>query len=250
MQDYSTQVATDISAFLIQHDDLSLKLRDKAENQFAEMESRVCPRVIADAREFASNMDTYTIVEYLLAYDLYQRVGFAIQPSLDLSQPPLLGWSLVDMPWRTAILASITAVLNRRVSRWVFAIAWSVWICILLLQPEANPIIDLGLPSGPQTLVRETFFTSLHVIAFATTCALWCWTWLGHLRLQSSLVIACVIAIAMGAATESLQSLTPDRHPSLFDFAANVVGTFLAARLIWQRHRVQTTHNPADAGID
>ncbi len=154
------------------------------------------------------------------------------------------------MPWRISILASITAVLNTRVSRWVFAIAWSVWISILLLQPEANPIIDLGLPSGPQTLVRETFFTSLHVIAFATTCALWCWTWLGHLCLQSSLVIACVIAIALGAATEALQSLAPDRHPSLFDFAANVVGTFMAASLIRRRYKAQATHNPANAGID
>lgn len=122
--------------------------------------------------------------------------------------------------------------------RWLAALAWSILLSILLLQPESDPVFNLGLPAGPQTLAREAFFTTVHVLAFAITCVLWFWTWRGHLPFPASLALGCVMAMALGAATEFLQAFAPDRYPSAIDLIANVFGTILAANLIW-RHRSQ-----------
>ncbi len=119
--------------------------------------------------------------------------------------------------------------------RWTAAIAWSVWITILLIQPEADPIINLGLPTGPQTFLRELFFTCTHLLAFALTCALWQWALSACMRIGASIVCACVIALGLGASTEYLQTLTPDRHPSWIDLIANCYGALLAAWFIWRR---------------
>lgn len=116
---------------------------------------------------------------------------------------------------------------------------WTVLLCVLLLQPEADPVINLGLPTGPQTLAREAFFTALHIVAFALTCALWHWTWRGHLAFRASLALGIGIAVALGAATEFLQSFAPDRYPSFIDLIANLFGAILAARLIRQQRSRQ-----------
>ena len=126
-------------------------------------------------------------------------------------------------------------IISFRPIRWLAAIAWTILLSILLLQPEADPVISLGLPTGPQTLAREAFFTALHMMAFALTCALWYWTWQGHLAFGASLALGIVFAFVLGAATEFLQSFAPDRYPSLLDFIANLFGAILAARLIWQQ---------------
>ena len=76
----------------------------------------------------------------------------------------------------------IPSWFHHRLLRWTAAIAWSIWISILLIQSEANPIISLGLPSGPQTFARELFFTCLHLLAFAITCTLWQWALSASLR--------------------------------------------------------------------
>lgn len=65
-----TQAAADILAFLLNQSDLNADLQDSAYDSFAELESRVCPRIILDAREFAADMDLQTMLEYLL--DLVQ----------------------------------------------------------------------------------------------------------------------------------------------------------------------------------
>ena len=129
----------------------------------------------------------------------------------------------------------IPSWFHHRLLRWTAAIAWSIWISILLIQSEANPIISLGLPSGPQTFARELFFTCLHLLAFAITCTLWQWALSASLRARASLVGACIIAIGLGATTEYLQTLSPDRYPSWTDLIANCYGSLLAAWFIWRR---------------
>ena len=66
-----TQTAADILAFLLLQPEMSADDMETARELFAELESRVCPRVILDAREFAFGMDLRTMLEYLL--DLIQR---------------------------------------------------------------------------------------------------------------------------------------------------------------------------------
>lgn len=65
-----TQTAADILAFLLSQDDLDARALDRADDCFAELESRVCPRIILDARDFAATMDLRTMIEYLL--DIFQ----------------------------------------------------------------------------------------------------------------------------------------------------------------------------------
>lgn len=61
-----TQTAADILAFLLRQSDADPLTRERAEDRFAELESRVCPRLILDAREFAADMDWQGMCEYLL----------------------------------------------------------------------------------------------------------------------------------------------------------------------------------------
>lgn len=119
--------------------------------------------------------------------------------------------------------------------RWAAAIAWTIWITILLVQPEADPIIHLGLPTGPQTFLRDLVFSCLHLLAFALTCALWQWALSAVMRLRASIALACVFALSLGAGTEYLQTLTVDRYASWIDLIANCYGALLAAWLIWRR---------------
>lgn len=65
----TSQMAADTLAFLLLQADLPTTLRDKAEALFAELESRICPRVILDARQFAIDMDAQSMIEYLFDYD-------------------------------------------------------------------------------------------------------------------------------------------------------------------------------------
>jgi len=61
-----TQTAADTLAFLLQDPEVSLTVRAQAAEIFDELESRICPRVILDARGFADGMDLPTMLEYLL----------------------------------------------------------------------------------------------------------------------------------------------------------------------------------------
>ena len=127
-------------------------------------------------------------------------------------------------------------ILNLGPVRWTLAIGWTLLLNLFLLQPEAEPLIDLGLPRGPSTIQRELFFSALHLLAFALTCFIW----YGALRCafnpRKSIFAAVLVAIALGLATEALQTLTLDRHASLIDLIANICGALIAARIIWRRH--------------
>ena len=75
-------------------------------------------------------------------------------------------------------------------------------------------MLDLGIPRGENTPVRELIFSTLHLLGFALTCVLWFWALKVKFKPKTGLLLACAIAIALGASTEILQSYTPDRHAS------------------------------------
>ncbi len=120
--------------------------------------------------------------------------------------------------------------------RLLAAIAWSLLLTVLLLQPEADPIIELGLPRGDNTLLRELAFSTLHLLAFSGTCACWHWALPQQWRPRAALFVACAITLVLGVATEFMQTFTLDRHASWLDLVANIGGALIAARLIWTRH--------------
>lgn len=135
-------------------------------------------------------------------------------------------------------MASVLSVIQLRTVRWIMVIVWTIFISILLIQPESQPLIDTGIPPGPSTLEREIVFTTAHLIAFGITCALWFWAWFGHLSLPKSLLLGIVCAILIGSVTEYLQSYSPDRHPSWIDFFANCTGAIIMAYVIWRKQIV------------
>ncbi len=119
--------------------------------------------------------------------------------------------------------------------RITLALCWTGLLTLLLLQGEAEPVIDLGLPRGDNTLARELAFSALHLLAFALTSACWFWALSRAAKPRQALLAAGIIALALGFATEILQSFTLDRHASWLDLAANIGGALIAARFIWGR---------------
>ena len=138
-------------------------------------------------------------------------------------------------------MALLKSVVKNRLIRWVVVILWTIFISILLVQPENQKVINTGIPPGPNTLEREIVFTSAHLISFGITCALWFWAWFGHLSLPKSLLLGIVFAILIGSVTEYLQSYSPDRHPSIFDFMANCIGALIMAYVIWRKQHLFST---------
>ena len=62
-----TEEASEILAFVIIQPDLPDALLDRAEIRFDELESRICPRVIYDAKVFAKESTLADMVAYVLA---------------------------------------------------------------------------------------------------------------------------------------------------------------------------------------
>ena len=129
----------------------------------------------------------------------------------------------------------LSAALQITPLRLTLAITWSLLLSVLLLQPEADPVIDLGLPRGDNTLARELAFSALHLLAFSWTMICWFWALPRPWRPRAALIIAALITVALGITTEILQTYTLDRHASWLDLAANIGGALAAAGYIWAR---------------
>lgn len=135
------------------------------------------------------------------------------------------------------MVARLRQLLHRPPVRWLLALAWTGWIILILIQSEAQPVVNLGIPPGPDSLEREIFFTSGHLVGFAVLSALWWWALVGHVPNRRALLIAVIVALVVGAGTEWLQTFTPDRHFQLTDLAADALGALLVAWWITRRQR-------------
>ena len=126
-------------------------------------------------------------------------------------------------------------ILDSAPVRWLLALGWTLWLSIILIQPEAQPVIDLGLRPAPFSLEREIAFTIAHIVAFMLTTTLWSWAFVFTLPPGRALQIAIAVALLVGVFTETMQTFAPDRYPSLVDYLANVVGVLIAT-LALRRH--------------
>ena len=61
-----TQTAADILAFILLQKDVPSDIDEQAHELFDNLEGSICPRVIWDAKAFASDMDWLGMVEYML----------------------------------------------------------------------------------------------------------------------------------------------------------------------------------------
>jgi VanZ family protein len=118
------------------------------------------------------------------------------------------------------------------------AIAWTIWLSIILIQPETHPIIDIGVRPAPYSLEREIVFTIGHVVAFTITTLLWWWALCKRWSWPRALALAMVIALVVGVFTEYMQTFAPDRHPSLGDYLSNCAGILVVAYWLVRRARV------------
>jgi hypothetical protein len=60
-----TQEAADVLAFLLRCDDVPADCHSAVADLFEELETRICPRVICDAKDFAARATLEDILEYV-----------------------------------------------------------------------------------------------------------------------------------------------------------------------------------------
>ena len=132
---------------------------------------------------------------------------------------------------------SLGNLIQSPTMRFCAAIAWTILLCILLVQPDDRRLIETGIPRGPNTLPRELFFAAAHLLAFAMTCFLWFRAWSRRMAWRRSLALACGMALFIGGVTEALQAFSPERYPSFGDVAANCVGALAMAWIIRRQQR-------------
>ncbi len=112
-------------------------------------------------------------------------------------------------------------------SRTALAVAWTLLVCLLLLQPGRDPLIGpaaAGDHSPPVVLLLNLG----HFVCFAVMTWLW-WRALAQIR------PALLIALTCGLLTELAQTFVPDRGLSALDLALNAGGALLVA--LWLRRR-------------
>ncbi len=122
--------------------------------------------------------------------------------------------------------------------RWAIAISWTIFLSILLLQPENLPIISTGVQPAPPSLGREILFSSVHIIAMSVTALLWCFAFNIKDNLFSIASLAIVL-VGYGISVEYLQGSVPGRATQWWDMLANSIGIGLGFWL-WYRLKKST----------
>ena len=115
--------------------------------------------------------------------------------------------------------------------RSVLAVAWTLLVCLLLLQPGRDPLVGpaaAGDHSPPVVLLLNLG----HFLCFAVMTWLW-WRALGQIR------PSLLIALNLGLLTELAQTFVPDRGLSALDLALNAGGALLVA--LWLRRRADVS---------
>lgn len=140
-------------------------------------------------------------------------------------------------------MAFLQALAQRKAFRWTLTLIWTLLLCIVLVQPAAQPIIPTGLPPGPKSWDRELFFNSMHLLGFCLLMLAWYAALSLHMKVSQAQIGALLVGLILGASTEMAQSLTPDRNADPLDFLANVAGLALGLLLIMrtQRRKFQNT---------
>lgn len=112
-------------------------------------------------------------------------------------------------------------------SRRVAALAWTLLLCFILLQPGRDPLIGPAAAADHDAL--GLFLLHLaHFLSFALL------TWLWQ-RALDAIRPALLIALACGLLTEVGQTFVPDRGLSALDLALNGGGALVVA--LWLRRR-------------
>ncbi|MCY4526291.1 MAG: hypothetical protein OXB89_06760 [Anaerolineaceae bacterium] len=112
-------------------------------------------------------------------------------------------------------------------SRRAIALAWTLLLCFILLQPGRDPLIGPAA-AGDHDAFGLLLLHLAHLLSFALMTWLW-WRALGSIR------PALLIALTCGGLTEVGQIFVPDRGLSALDLALNGGGALAVA--LWLRRR-------------
>jgi VanZ family protein len=115
----------------------------------------------------------------------------------------------------------VFAFLTRPQFRGLYALAWTVLLCVTLVQSSSQPVIGPAAPPAPPDLGRELFLTAGHIIGFSVLTVLWQWTLMTRWSPTRAVMLAVMIALMIGTLTELAQIAVPDRNASLFDLSVN-----------------------------
>jgi VanZ family protein len=121
--------------------------------------------------------------------------------------------------------------VNNRILRWAFALVWTFYLTVLLLQPEMQPIIPTGIQPAPPSFEREILFTIAHLIFFSLTAIFWCLALEKELSLSMALLIAAIFLCSYSFVTELAQATVPGRSPQIGDMLANLTGICIGLAL-------------------
>ncbi len=112
-------------------------------------------------------------------------------------------------------------------SRRAIALAWTLLLCFILLQPGRDPLIGPAA-AGDHDAFGLLLLHLAHLLSFALMTWLW---W----RALDSIRPALLIALTCGGLTEVGQIFVPDRGLSALDLALNGGGALAVA--LWLRKR-------------
>jgi VanZ family protein len=121
------------------------------------------------------------------------------------------------------------------VARGIVAVGYAAALTLVLVQSSSHPVVGAPAPPGPPDLGREILLTSGHLVGFGLLTVLWAWTFRATLSRRRAVVLAVLIALALGVVTESAQSLVIDRSASVIDLLANAVAVVVAAWWVERR---------------
>lgn len=113
------------------------------------------------------------------------------------------------------------------------ALGYTLFVIIILVQPNRQPVIDLHIARETPGLMDQLWFGVGHMMLFAVMALMWLWSFYQRLPLFPALVMAFSVTLLVGVGTEIGQFLISSRDPSLFDLFADFVGTMLPLLAAW-----------------
>ena len=142
------------------------------------------------------------------------------------------------------MMSQILPIIDSRILRWAVTLAWTAFLTILLVQPEAQPVIPTGVQPAPPSFERELFFSSIHLIFFCITATLWCFSLESYFDLRLTMISVILFITSYGFVTEMAQGLIPGRAPQVWDIIANLLGGIIGIAIYrWLQQKYSLSNN-------